>query len=256
MSQSIDKSIEELTRLNVDTSGLEDQRQIDGESMGYEARGRIEEAVNSFLIFLPHLKKQIDLAYLYGKHFKGFHTAEHGGGKLYLYADGSKSEKSIIPWRNQYHLQLYFAFEMDDKGKYIFQYYYPSVRFVIPKDDGKDKKTKISLYPDNSTEKKNMVKVPFHRLVDLVLEGYQEASDSGIQLFSQNFGWGHKSMATYKMLLPYALSAIPELTVSAAHILNKIVTNIKDATALNASNIGKLKIPDLEEAISLLAKEK
>ncbi|MEK6809181.1 MAG: hypothetical protein AABY40_00750 [Nanoarchaeota archaeon] len=58
------------------------------------------------------------------------------------------------------------------------------------------------------------------------------------------------------MLLPYVISAVPSLTVDAADRINAQVRKRKEVAVQNTDKISGLKVPDLEEAIGLLAQNK
>ena len=148
-----------------------------------------------------------------------------------------------------YHLRIYFKF-VNYNSVYRSDH---SIYFSIPADPKKDQKTKVALY---LVDREPFIQVPLMQLADVVLEGYQEGSASGIQAFSKLFDSDNNDVGQYKMLLPYILALIPELTVDAASRLKSNVTKRTEAATENSNKISGLKTPDLEEAIGLLSPKK
>lgn len=266
MTTSLEEAIERTTALNLDISEDEKQRQSTDESLYNEVRSKMEEAVGSFLVFLPHLKHQIDFAHRCGEIFQGgIYYPKGKEGKFNLYARGY-AEESFLSRKNSYNLQVYFGFY---KGGYVmdYTYYHPSIRLLIPSDVKKEKKMKVIFYEggeidyENKVKDKSFMKIRLAQLADVVVEGYKEASALNMpEVFSKDFGMraatSREGRCIYKILLPYVLSAIPDLTIGAANLLSSSIKKRKETADGNSAKISGLKTPDLEEVVGLLNKLK
>jgi|SRR3989338_3119982 len=254
MTKTIDESLDRIAGSNLETSAVEEERQINQEMQLSEAKDKMEKVMESFYIFLPHLKGQIDFCQQYGQILVGKYSKNLAGGYLSIEARGSKF-KSL--WGNSYTLNLHFKFKAQE---FPIRQNDPLVTLGIPEAEGKEKNTKVTLHLKKSISYTNKLsstikKVRLPELVEIVATAYQESSNTGMEIFqlevAENYG-----PLNYKMMLPYVFSAIPDLTVNAAHRLNELMNKRKEAVTANTEYIKELKAPDLEEAIELLNQKK